>query len=157
MISLAALRPDTWNLPLFLHILGAMVAVGGLVIALVYLTGALRGGSSVMFRAGYRSLIWFALPGFVVMRVAGQWLLSEEGLEDVDPEPAWVGIGYIAGEAGLLFLLIATVVAGVGSRRALAAGSTTGHTRSIRVASALVGLMIVVYAIAIWAMTTKPL
>lgn len=30
---LAAIRPDSWNLPLLLHVFGAMVLVGGLVVA----------------------------------------------------------------------------------------------------------------------------
>ncbi len=27
---LASIRPDSWNFPLFLHVLGAMILVGGL-------------------------------------------------------------------------------------------------------------------------------
>jgi len=33
MTVLAALRPDSWNFPLLLHVLGAAVLVGGLVAA----------------------------------------------------------------------------------------------------------------------------
>ena len=29
MTTLAAIRPDEWNLPLFVHVLGAIVLVGG--------------------------------------------------------------------------------------------------------------------------------
>ena len=32
---LAAIRPDSWNFPLFLHILGAMVLVGAVTAAVV--------------------------------------------------------------------------------------------------------------------------
>ena len=156
MSALAAIRADSWNLPLFLHVLGAMVAVGGLVVALVYLAGAWKDRSSTSFRAAYRALIWGALPGFVVMRVAAQWLFSEEGLEDLDPEPAWIGIGFIAGDAGLILLLVATITAGISSRRALAAGDTGGNSTAIRVSSALIALLLVAYLVAIWAMTTKP-
>ena len=153
---LAAVRPDSWNLPLFLHVLGAMVAVGALVLALVYLAGAWKDRSAGSLRAAYRALVWGALPGFVVMRVAAQWLYAEEKLDDLPTEPAWVGIGYAVGDAGLLFLLIATIVAGVSSRRAVAAGDASGNTVAIRVASGFAGLMLVAYLVAVWAMTAKP-
>ena len=29
---LASIRPDSWNLPLFVHVLGAMILVGGLLV-----------------------------------------------------------------------------------------------------------------------------
>jgi hypothetical protein len=156
MSALASIRPDSWNLPLFLHVLGAMVAVGGLVIALVYLGGAWKNRSSTLFRAAYRALIWGALPGFVVMRGAAQWIFAKEGLEDLDPEPAWIGIGFIAGDAGFVLLLVATITAGIGSRRALEAGDAGESSTGIRVASVLIALLLVAYLVTIWAMTTKP-
>ena len=157
MSLLAAFRPDSWDLPLFFHVLGAMVAVGGLVIALVYLAGAWRDHSSTSFRAAYRALLWSAIPGFIVMRVAAQWIYAEEGLDKVAEEPAWVGIGFIAGDAGLLFLLIATITAGVSSKRAVAAGDAGGNAAAIRVSTTLISLLLVAYLVAVWAMTTKPI
>jgi hypothetical protein len=157
MSALATIRPDSWNPPLFLHVLGAMVATGGLVLALVYLAAAWRGESASSFRAGYRALLWAAFPGYVVMRLAAQWIYSKEQLDKLPSDPSWVGIGFAVGDMGLLFLLIATITAGVGSRRALAAegGAATG-TLGIRVAATLTALLIVAYVIAVWAMTTKP-
>ena len=156
MSELAIIRPDSWNLPLFLHILGAMVAVGGLIVALTYLVGAWKDQSSTLFRAAYRALLWSAIPGFIVMRVAAQWIYAEEGIEDVAKEPAWIGIGFIAGDAGLLFLLAATITAGVSSRRAVTAGDASGNATGIRVASVLIALLLVAYLVAVWAMTAKP-
>ena len=94
MDALATIRPDDWSLPLFLHILGAMVAVGGLVLALAYLAGAWRGRSPESLRAGFRALLWAAIPGFLVMRVAAQWLYVEEHLDDLWTDPDWIGIGF---------------------------------------------------------------
>jgi uncharacterized membrane protein len=37
MSMLAAIRPDSWNFPLLLHVFGAMVLVGGLVTAVTAL------------------------------------------------------------------------------------------------------------------------
>jgi hypothetical protein len=157
MAVLAPTRPDSWDLPLFLHVLGAMVATGGLVLALVYLAAAWRGESAASFRAGFRALLYGAVPGYVVMRVAAQWIYSKEGLDNLPSDPSWVGIGFTVGDAGLLFLLIATITAGVGSRRALAAGAdAASRTLSVRIAASLTALMIVAYVIAVWAMTTKP-
>ena len=42
MIDLAAIRPDEWGLPLFLHVLGAFTMVGALVMAASYLFAARR-------------------------------------------------------------------------------------------------------------------
>ena len=58
----AAIRPDDWNLALFLHVLGAMVMVGALVLALGYLVGAWRGQSADSLRLGYRVLLLGAIP-----------------------------------------------------------------------------------------------
>jgi hypothetical protein len=157
MSALATIRPDSWNLPLFLHVLGAMVATGGLVLALVYLAAAWRGESPQSFRAGYKALLWAAIPGYVVMRVAAEWIFSKEQLDKLPTDPSWVGIGFTVADGGLLFLLIATITAGVGSRRAIAAESGASQsTVGVRVAATLTALMIVAYVIAVWAMTTKP-
>ncbi len=91
---LAIVRPDSWNFPLFLHVLGAMVLVGGL------LTGAsalaFARGDARFLRLGYWTLLAVALPGYIVMRVGAQWLYSKGPWEDLPEgveEPAWLGIG----------------------------------------------------------------
>jgi phage shock protein PspC (stress-responsive transcriptional regulator) len=145
--SLALIRPDAWNLPLFLHILGAMVLVGGLVLAVTALLSAWRGGEAATLRLGYRALLLAVLPGWIVMRIAAEWTLSKEGLENANLK--WVDIGFSVAEPGLLLILIATVLAGLAVRRGT---SGTG----VRVAAVLVSVLVVVYLVAIWAMTTKP-
>ena len=76
MIELAAIRPDDWNLPLFLHVLGALMTIGALVTAASFLFAARRGDSVALTRFGFRSLLIGALPAFLVMRVAAQWISS---------------------------------------------------------------------------------
>ncbi len=161
MDALATIRPDDWSLPLFLHILGAMVAVGGLVLALAYLAGAWRGRSPESLRAGFRALLWAAIPGFLVMRVAAQWLYVEEHLDDLETDPDWIGIGFAIGDGGLLLLIIATIVSGIASRgRPAGVGEATpddiGGTGGIRLTTVLVALLLIAYVIALWAMTAKP-
>ena len=114
MSLLATIRPDDWNLALFVHVLGAFVLIGALAVAASYLFAARRDGSPELLRAGYRSLLIGALPAFIVSRVAAQWLLSEEGLED--SEAAWVTIGFLSTDVGVLALIAATVAAGLAVR-----------------------------------------
>ena len=151
MDVLATLRPDDWNLALFVHVLGAFAAVGALVLAASYLFMARRDGSVELTRLGYRSLLFGALPAYVVLRVGAQWLASKEGVEDSDA--AWITIGYLATDIGLLFLLISTVATGLAVRRAGRDGRIGG---GVGVAAWLVAVLIVAYAVAIWAMAAKP-
>jgi hypothetical protein len=144
---LAVIRPDDWSLPLFLHILGAMVLVGGLVLAVTSLLAAWRGGEAATVRVGYRALLLAVLPGWLVMRIAAQWTLSKEGLEDA--EITWIDIGFMTTEPGLLLIIAATVLAGLAARRG---GGGTG----VRVAAVLVSVLVVANLVAVWAMTTKP-
>ena len=148
---MAAIRPDSWNIALLTHVAGAMVMVGAIVLAVVALVGAWRSRSVDLARLGYRALLWVALPAWLVMRVGAQWIYSKEGLDKASL--SWSDIGFITSEGGLFFMIVATVAAGLALRRtkrgdALGAGS--------RVAAVLVALLVVVYVVAIWAMTTKP-
>ncbi|HEX2084958.1 MAG TPA: hypothetical protein VHF89_04695 [Solirubrobacteraceae bacterium] len=135
------------DVPFFLHVLGAMVLVGSLLLAATALAGAWRAEDAAAVRLGYRALLLGALPAWVVMRVAAQWLVEEGGYDDGD---RWVEIGYQTSEGTLLLLIAATVLAGLSARRAQAGGR-------VRAAVVLVGIVIAVYAVTIWAMTTKPL
>ncbi len=152
MSLLAAVRPDDWNLPLFLHVLGAMVLVGALGLVALTLAGVRGEGGAAALRLGYRSLLLAALPAWLLMRLSAEWVLSEENLGD-DP-PNWVDIGFMTSESSLLLLIGATVCAGLGVRRARRGGETpAGLTRA---ATVLVAIALLAYLVAIWAMTTKP-
>ena len=152
MSTLAAIRPDDWNLALFVHVLGALVMVGALVTAASYLFVARRGGTLQSARVGFRALLYAALPAFIVMRAGAQWIADEEGLADSDA--AWIGIGYTVSDLGGLLVIAAGVAAGLALRRAGRTGTSAG--RSASVAAWVVAVLIVAYLIAIWAMTTKP-
>jgi hypothetical protein len=154
MTVLAVVRPSDWEFPLFVHVLGAMVLVGALILALAYMVPAWRGGGVASIRLGFRSLLYAALPSFVVMRLAGQWIADKEGYTG-DEAPSWIDIGFVVSDMGLLLLLIATIVAGVAVRRAGRGGTEPGPG-SARVAATLVSLLIVAYLVVTWAMTTKP-
>jgi hypothetical protein len=150
---LAVSRPTDWNFPLFVHVLGAMVLVGGLLTASSALAFA-RGDGRIL-RLGYWTLLAVALPGYVVMRIGAEWTYAREGWGDLPEgvdEPAWIGIGYIVADLGALLVLIALVVGGVGVRR-LRSGRGTGLLKAAMVLSLLV---LAAAIVAIWAMSAKP-
>ena len=143
MSLLAAIRPDDWNLALFVHILGAMALVGAIVLVIVAL-------AERDLRLGYRALLLGVLPGWIVMRGAAEWIASKEHVNDLDPEPAWVGIGYSTAEPMLLLIIIATVCSGLAVRRQQQGGALRGT------ALVMTSIMLVAAFAAIWAMATKP-
>ena len=153
-MEFAAVRPDDWDLALLVHLLGSFVLVGAVTLAVTSLAAAWTNGSAAMTRLAYRSLLWVALPAWLVMRLGAQWIADEQGLLDLDEPPAWVEIGFIASEPFLLPLLIGTVLAGIGARRTR--DQTGDATKLDRWALVLVSLALISYLVAIWAMTTKP-
>jgi hypothetical protein len=152
MMLVGAIRPADWELPLFLHLVGAMTLVGALLLVGVSLAGAGRGGSAGVVRLGFRGLLFAALPAWILTRVTAQWLESEENLDE-DP-PAWIDIGYMTSDTSLLLLIGATVCAGIAARRAGRNEPQRGGL--ILAAVVLVAISLIAYLVVIWAMTTKP-
>jgi len=150
-MSLAIIRPDGWDFPLLLHVAGTMVLVGSLAVVLTCLVLGRREGAVPLTRLGFRTLLFGALPAFVVMRAGAEWINSKE---DIPDDPSWIGIGYSTSDGGLLLLIIATVLAGLAARRLRREGGRSPGVATA--ASLLIALSIAGYALAIWAMTTKP-
>jgi hypothetical protein len=151
MSVVAAIRPDDWNLPLFVHVMGAMILVGGLAAG----GGALAAGRGARFlRLGYWSLLLVALPGWVVMRIGAQWIASKEALDDLpdDVVPTWLSLGWTIGDLGGAILLVSLVLGGVGIYR-LRSGKGSG----LVTASLILALVLLAaYLVAVWAMAGKP-
>ena len=152
---LAAIRPDSVNLPLFLHVLGAMLLVGALsAIAFSTVLGwRLPERAPGLGRFAFKTLLWGVFPSWVLMRVAAQWTESEENLPE-NFEPSWLEIGYITAEAGGLLILISIILTVIGLRRSKTdAGGGVGLARAVGVISFL---LLAAYILAVWAMTAKP-
>jgi hypothetical protein len=152
MSVLAAVRPDEQLFPLFLHVLGAMILVAGLLAgagALVFARGDV--GS---LRLGYWSLLAISLPGWILMRIGAQWIYSEQGWDDLPEgeEPTWLGIGYTVADLGGLVLLVSLFAGGVGVYR-LRDGKGTGL---LKATLALGLILLAAYVVAVWAMSGKP-
>ena len=129
-----------------------MVFVGLLAAIAVILVAALRGDDrAAALRLAFRTLLFGAIPSYVVMRGAAEWVASEE---NVDEDAAWIGIGYIVTDMGLLLLIAVTVLAGLARRRAARGTKEPGGL--VRPATAITLFLIAAYAVALWAMTAKP-
>ena len=153
MSALAAIRPDSVNLPLFLHVLGAMLLVGTLCsVALVTVLGWRRSDEAAgLTRFALLTIVTGVLPSYLLMRVGAQWTESEQDYPD-GFDPAWLGIGYITADAGALLILVSIVLAVLGLRR-LRRGSGVGFGRTVGVISIV---LLAGYLVAVWAMTAKP-
>jgi hypothetical protein len=147
---LAVVRPDDQNFPLFLHVAGATILVGGL------LTGAstlaYARGDTRFLRLGYWTLLAVALPGLVLMRIGAQWIYTKQGWDDVQDEPAWIMIGGVTADIGGVLFLISLAVGGFGLYR-LREGKGEGLLK----ATMLIALLLLAaYVVAAWAMAGKP-
>lgn len=147
---LATIRPDDQNFPLFLHVAGATILVGGL------LTGAstlaYARGDTKFLRLGYWTLLAVALPGLVLMRIGAQWIYTKQGWDEVEDEPAWIMIGGVTADIGGVLFLVSLAVGGFGVYR-LREGKGEGLLK----ATMVIGLVLLAaYVVAAWAMAGKP-
>jgi hypothetical protein len=142
---LAAVRPDSWNLPLFLHVLGAMLLFGTTAASAALATAGMRSQGDFLGRATLRTLLIGVLPAWLLMRLGAGWI---EPKEDIQGDPGWLGVGFIVAEPGLLLLLVATVIAYLGVRRE--------RGWALRAVAILCTIYLVALGVAWWAMSAKP-
>jgi hypothetical protein len=156
MSSLAAIRADEVNFPLFLHVLGAMLLIGTLfTVAVAIMLGWRRQDAEQaagLTRFGLLTLLLGVVPSYVLMRIGAQWTESEENLPEEVEDSTWLGIGYITADAGALLILVSIVLAAIGLRR-LRRGSGIGLGRAVGIIAVL---LVAAYVVAVWAMTAKP-
>jgi hypothetical protein len=142
------MRPDSFDFPLLVHVLGAMILVGtvaaGVTLELVSVRSA---APERLRRLAFRTFLLGALPAYVVMRVGAEWIHSKEFPEGSD-DPTWVGIGYITGDAGGIVFLVALILAGVSAWKARAGLG--------RAAALLAAVSLAAWLVAVWAMAGKP-
>jgi uncharacterized membrane protein len=145
---LAAIRPDSWNLPLFLHVLGAILLFGGTGAIAILGFAARRRNAQAALLARLVAQTWFLFvaPAWIVMRVGAQWIV---GKEFPDSSPGWVGVGFAVSDGGAVLLLVLGVLAALSVRRG-------GSGRLALVVPVLASAYVVALGVAWWAMTTKP-
>ena len=54
------------------------------------------------------------IPAWLLMRLAGQW---EDSRSSIGDGKGWLDVGYIVGDAGVVFLILTSIGAWVGARR----------------------------------------
>jgi uncharacterized membrane protein len=156
---LAAIRPDVWNFPLLLHVLGASLLLGTLITAVTAQLLAWKRPAPAdvvsYARFSFRTLLFVAIPAWFLMRLAGEWIASRENLNDLDDPPTWLDLGYLVGDLSGPVLLISVILAGLGARSLGRSNGERGATL-VRVATVLSVLLVIAFVIATWAMSGKP-
>src|SRR5205823_1001832 len=109
---LAIIRPDSWNFPLFLHVLGAMVVTGAT--AATFIAAATSRRWPWLRVVVARTLLLAVFPSWLLMRLAGAW---EDSRSPIGDDSTWLGIGYIVGDAGFVLLIVAMILSAVSVRR----------------------------------------
>jgi hypothetical protein len=150
---LAAIRPDSWNFPLLLHVLGAMVLVGAMLSAATALIAGWRRDAAPYTRFAFWTLLVVGVPAFVAMRGGGQWIYNKEGFSG-ENDPDWLGIGFTVADIGVPVFLLALIVTGIGARRLRAPES--GASLLTQIGAVLTAILLVGYVVAVWAMSGKP-
>lgn len=147
---LALSRPTGENFPLFVHVLGAMALVGGL------LTGAsalaFARGDTRLVRLGYWTLLAVGLPGLVIMRLGAEWIYRKSIWDDVPDEPTWIMIGGITADVGGAIFVLSLIVGYIGLRRMNGGGGGALLRATMWISVALLAA----YVVAVWAMAGKP-
>ena len=155
MTLLASIRPDDWNLPLFLHVLGAMTLVGALGLVVLSLASARGGDSAAACGSPTARCCFAAIPAWIVMRLSAQWIAIEGGARR--PRRA---AGLDRHRLRHLRAHAAPADRGHGLRRHRGAPGAEGGRAFGGLNTAalvLVSISLLAYVLAIWAMSTKPL
>jgi hypothetical protein len=144
---IAVVRPGPWELPLFLHVLGAVLLFGGVASLVVVSFAGLRIAehAAMLRRLAFTTMLALVWPAFVLMRVGAQWVLSREGLDK--NTPGWVGVGFAVSDGGVVVLLVLTLLGWLALRR---------QGRTAAVFAWVSALYLVALGVAWWAMSTKP-
>ena len=151
---LAAIRPDDQSFALLLHLVGAVVVFGALLASATSIL--LARGEVRLLRVGYFSLLLVGVPGWILMRLAGEWIYRQQHWNTLPSElkdQSWLNIGFIVADWGGLLFLISLVLGGVGIHRLRAGKGGTGLLQATMVISLILALA---YVVAVWAMTGKP-
>jgi hypothetical protein len=169
--GIVAFRPDSWNVPLLIHITGAVILVGGVLGAAAAL--ALGHGDVGKVKLGYYSLLFVAFPGLVLTKIGATAIWSKESSHSFigaafphTDDPRWIMVGGTALDGGAGLLVLALIIGWFGLRR-MEGGESDFLTKvpvvrnmsgeTLVKATTIISVVLLVgYVLAIWAMSTKP-
>ena len=147
-MTIALVRPDSWNLPLFLHVLGATLTFGTTATVAIL---AFAGRSAVSERAlwlrglAFKIGFFILVPAWILLRIPAQLIDNKEFPHH---EPGWVGIGYPVTEGGALLIILMLILGWISRRRQ--------ESRAAAVVPWLATLFLVALGVAWFAMSAKP-
>jgi hypothetical protein len=151
-VTVGVLRPNGWDLPLFLHVLGATALFGTTLTAAVLGIAAVRGRefSPLFSRLAFRTTLFGVVPAWILARLAGQWILNREkdqipGLDN----KGWVGVGFAVTDFGVIVILALLLLSFLSARRSGRGGIATAF-------AVLAPVYLVALAVAWFAMSAKP-
>jgi hypothetical protein len=144
---LALIRPDSWNLPLFLHVFGAIVVFGSIATLAIAGFASRRNEehNALLARTIARAFILGVLPSWILMRIGAEWVRGKE-FPSGSHEPGWIGVGYIVSDGTALLLIVTGILAGLSARRG----------RVMLAVPILATISVLAYAVAWFAMSGKP-
>jgi uncharacterized membrane protein len=151
---LAVVRPDNWDFPLFLHVLGAVLLFGGAATVTLLVFASWRRDpvkAALLRKLVFTTTLIVVWPSFILMRLSGQWIADKEGFTG-DNDPGWIGIGYLVGDAGVLVLVLLTIFSWLAWRRTR---PDRDRPVALRIVGVLAPLYVIALAVAWFAMTTK--
>jgi len=143
-VTVALLRPDSWDFPLFLHVLGAAALVGAVAAACVLAAASQR--RPWLRSLTLRTMLAAAIPAWLLMRIAGQW---EDSRSTIGDGKGWLDVGFFVADAGVLFLLLTSICAWLGARR-------PERRWPGRAVAVLAAIYLVALFVAMFAMSGKP-
>jgi hypothetical protein len=145
---LAAIRLDSWNLPLFLHVLGATILFGTTAtVAIAGFAGrARRDHSALLARIVLRTFLLGVIPSWILMRAGAAWIGDKEF---PDKTPGWVDVGFLVSEPGAILLIIVGILAWLAARK-------QGVGRAAVAVPVLASIYLVALGVAWFAMSAKP-
>lgn len=149
--------PSSWNIPLLLHVTGAMILVGGMLAAAAALVSAR--GDERRLRLGYYSLLFVALPGMLLTKMGATAIWSKYSghsfIRSAFPgadDPTWIKIGGTALDMGGGALVAALILGWFGLKKL---DTKRGQRMMTLVMLISIGLL-AAYVLAIWAMGARP-
>jgi len=143
---LAAIRSGSVNLPLFLHVVGAMLLAGAVgATAILGIAGWKGERRALLSTLAFRTLALVVIPSYVLMRIGAQWTLSAG---DYDEDAGWVGMGFGVADLGVLLLLVTLGIGWWARRR--------GGGWQARVVTVLLSVYLILLVATAWVMSAQP-
>ena len=145
---LALVRPDSWNLPLFLHVLGATLTFGATAtVAILAFAGRPAASARSLWLRGlaFKIGLLVLVPTWFLLRIPAQWIDNKEFPHH---EPGWVGVGYPVTEGGAVLIIVMLILAWFARRKL--------DSRTAAVVPWLATIYLVALGVAWFAMSAKP-